>query len=324
MIQEPANMNMNPSDTDDNVVQPFQLDVSGLRGRSVRLGSVLEEILAPHAYPPPVAQLVAETMLLALLLSSMLKFDGIFTLQIKGDGPVSLLVADVTSDGHVRACASYDTERLAFALADKADGELRSPVERFIGEGYCAFTVDQDRAGHGMPERYQGVVDVRGESLMACVQYYFTQSEQIATAITMAVGRVEGQWRAGGILLQIMPETGGDLEKRPKGNTEEDDWRRAMILMGSCTEEELLAPDLHSNILLARLFLQEGVRVFSQIPVIKKCRCNVERVENILNHISVEDLTGYALDGNIIMKCEFCSHEYVFGLAEIIEEREAE
>ena len=143
---------------DDNVVQPFQLDVSSLRGRSVRLGSVLNDVLEPHDYPNPVAHLVAETMTLALLLSSMLKYDGIFTLQAKGDGPVGLLVADVTSDGDLRGCANFDAERLEHAReqlsALKTPEGSRNHLAQYLGKGYIAFTVDQgDKA-----ERYQGIV----------------------------------------------------------------------------------------------------------------------------------------------------------------------
>ena len=132
---------------DDDVVQGFQLDTSSLRGRAVRLGSVLNDILEPHAYPNPVAHLVAETVTLALLLSSMLKYEGVFTLQIKGDGPVDLVVADVTSAGEVRACAHFDDERLEQARQQlaglKATESSRNHLAQYLGKGYIAFTVEQ-------------------------------------------------------------------------------------------------------------------------------------------------------------------------------------
>jgi len=317
MSQEPANMNMNPFDTvetDDNVIQPFQLDVSSLRGRTVRLGAVLEDILAPHDYPEPIAQLVAETTILALLLSSMLKFEGIFTLQMKGDAAVKLLVADVTSAGHVRACATFDSARLA-----ASDGSFSA----LLGHGYCAFTVDQTREGTTTPERYQGIVELTGESLVSCVQHYFKQSEQIPTAIKVSVGRgAAGAWRGGGILLQKMPEEGGLADAVPlTGHEAEDDWQRAMVLLGSCTAEELLAPDLHSNVLLVRLFHEEHVRVFAPLPVIKQCRCSEDKVQNIIDTMDNEELTELAQDGKISMRCEFCSHEYVRGLEDILKSR---
>lgn len=296
---------------DDNVVQTFQLDASSLRGRSVRLGSVLNEILEPHDYPNPVAHLVAETATLALLLSSMLKFEGLFTLQIKGDGPVDLLVADVTSAGELRACAHFDDERLEHAReqlsALKATETSRNHLAQYLGKGYLAFTVEQ-----GDPiERYQGIVALEGSSLVDCVQAYFNQSEQIDTGIKLAIGLRDDQWRGGGIMLQKMPEDDGYGENA-HSNLDEDDWRRSMILMESCTEDEMLDADLHSNILLMRLFHEEGVRVFKPIDIVKSCRCNEEKVQSMLSMMSDEDLDYIEEDGNISMRCEFCSHEYVY------------
>ena len=229
---------------DDDVIQNFQLDSSSLRGRAVRLGPVLNDILAAHDYPNPIAHLVAETVALSLLLSSMLKFDGIFTLQAKGDGPVDLLVADVTSAGEVRGCAHYDAERLEHAReqlsALKADESARNHLAQYLGKGYIAFTVDQGEH----KERYQGIVELQGSSLIDCVQHYFNQSEQINTGVKMAIGQRDGVWRGGGIMLQEMPDDDGYSELS-KGNMDEDDWRRAMILMESATDDELLDADLH-------------------------------------------------------------------------------
>jgi len=297
---------------DDNVIQTFQLDKSSLRGRCVRLGSVLNEILEPHQYPNPVAHLVAETVTLTLLLSSMLKYEGIFTLQTKGDGPVSMLVADVTSEGKVRACASFDEERLEGARqqlsALKATEASQNHLAQYLGKGYIAFTVDQGEHA----ERFQGIVELDGASLVDCVQHYFNQSEQIGTGIKMAVGQdSKGEWRSGGLMLQKMPEDDGNLEM-PLGNMDEDAWRRVMILMDSCTEDELLDPDLHSNVLLYRLFHEEQVRVFDPVEVSKECRCSDEKVRSMLSMMSDEDLNYMEKDGEISMRCEFCSYEYVY------------
>ena len=165
-------------------------------------------------------------------------------------------------------------------------------------------------------ERYQGIVELQGASLIDCVQSYFGQSEQIETGIKMAVGLREGQWRAGGIMLQKMPEEGG-FEDVSKGNLDEDDWRRSMILMESCTEDEFLDTDLHSNILLMRLFHEEGVRVFEPIEVMKGCRCTDEKVESMLSMMSDDDLDYMEKDGQISMRCEFCSREYAYSRAHI-------
>ena len=301
---------------DDNVIQNFKLESSYLRGRSVRLGTVLDDVLDAHAYPEPVAHLVAETMTLALLLSSMLKYEGVFTLQTKGDGPVSMLVADVTSGGQVRGCASFDAERLQHAQeqigALSAVESAENHLAQYLGKGYIAFTVDQGTN----TARYQGIVELKGSSLISCVQHYFNQSEQIGTGIQMAVGRRGESWRAGAIMLQHMPEDAKNPEAG-MGNVREDDWRRAMILLDTCTEDELLAPNLHSNILLTRLFHEEGVRVYRPLNVVKGCRCDESKVEGIIAQLSDDDIEYMTVDGRIVMRCEFCSRDFVFDLEKI-------
>ncbi len=298
-------------DMSDNLIQPFGLDVSDLRGRYVRLGTVIDDILGAHNYPNPVAHLVAETVVLTLLLSSMLKYEGIFTLQIQGDGPVKMVVADVTTGGDVRACATFDAERVK--NSSKQVNALRSKensqnhLAQLLGKGHIAFTVDQGKH----TERYQGIVELKGSSMVDCVQHYFTQSEQIKTGIKMAVGQRDGVWRAGAIMLQHMPTA----ESRDASNIMDldgDDWRRAMMLMDTARKEEFLSAELTPNDLLLRLFHEEGVRVFEPITVCKKCRCSEDRVENVLLTMPPEEREYMLKDGKITMRCEFCSHDYGF------------
>jgi molecular chaperone Hsp33 len=295
---------------DDNVVQTFHLEATNIRGRIVRLGGVLDDILGPHAYPEPVAHLTAEAVVLALLLSSMLKFDGRFTIQTQSDGPVSLLVADVTTPGDVRACATFDAERIEHAQAS----ETENIVAQYLGSGILAFTVDQG----DQVDRYQGLVDLKGRSLSECVQHYFKQSEQILTDLKVSVQHTEEGWRAGGLLLQNMPGEGGVTNDLLQ---DEDAWPRSMILMRSCTDAELLDKNLHSNVLLARLFHEEEVRVFAPSAVQKICRCNAQRIENIIQGMSDEDLEYAAVEGAVALKCEFCSREFVYEYAALMHER---
>ena len=307
---------------DSNFIQPFQLESSVLRGRVVQLNGVLDDILKPHDYPEPVAHLVAETITTALLLSSMLKYDGIFTLQASGDGPVKMLVADVTSDGGVRGCASFDPARLQSAReqlsALKTSESAQNHLAQYLGKGHIVFTVDQFGAKTGGGEdRYQGIVELKGASLVDCVQHYFQQSEQIGTGIKMAVGRREEVWRAGAVMLQNMPEEGGINAASGVSNTDEDEWRRSMILLDTCTEEELLDPHLTANDVLFRLFHEEGVRVYDPQQVQKACRCSVERVERVLLSMGIDELEYIAEGGEITMTCDFCSKNYVFLLQDI-------
>ena len=276
---------------------PFRLESSSLRGRVIRLDSVLEEILKAHNYPAPVSTLCADMVLLCGLLSSMLKYNGIFTLQAQGDGALKMMVCDMTSEGHLRACASFKEGEIE---------EDEAPDLSLFGKGYLAFTVDQ--GAH--TERYQGIVDLKGRTLTDSIQHYFSTSEQIRTGIIIAAAPDEaGKWRGQGILLQHMPEEGG---KETATNIEEDDWRRAMILMQSCTKEELLDPALSAEDILTRLFHEEGVRVYDRTELKHQCRCSKERLQDLLKTMPKDDIEHMVEDGKISMHCEFCAKDYVF------------
>src|SRR6185312_555049 len=191
--------------TDDSVM-PFEVAKLDLRGRVVRLGPVVDEILEKHAYPVPVAKLLGEAVVLTVMLGSALKIDGRFILQTQCDGPVRMLVVDFTAPGKVRACARFDKTRVAEAIAaGKADGGA------LLGKGHLAMTIDQ---GPDM-SRYQGLVALEGGSLEDAAHEYFLRSEQIPTRVRLAVaeelragsGGASHRWRAGGILLQFVPRS---------------------------------------------------------------------------------------------------------------------
>ncbi|MHA1113259.1 MAG: Hsp33 family molecular chaperone [Alphaproteobacteria bacterium] len=296
----------------DDLLQPFQIEARALRGRLLRQGPLVDEILGRHAYPVPVATLLGEALVLAALLGGALKFDGVFTLQTKGDGPVSLLVADMTSDGAMRGYAQFDGARLAALESDDVSlgGPEGSSVPRLLGGGHLAFTVDQGTD----TERYQGIVALEGGTLAECAHHYFRQSEQIDAAIRVAVGQSEedGSWRSGGLMLQRMPigdEPGAFPEETPE--EAEEGWRRALALMGSITDPELLAPDLTPDRLLYRIFHEDGVRVFQPQSLFAGCRCSRERVETTLGGLGADALAEYTLaDGSITVTCEFCNSAY--------------
>lgn len=287
----------------DDLIQTFQLESSNLRGRILRVGPALGTLLERHPYPAPVTRLTGEVACMALLLSSMLKYDGVFTLQIQGDGPVSMVVADITEHGVVRACAKYmeNTE-----IPEVSNALL------LMGKGYLAFTVDQ---GEDM-ERYQGIVALSGRNFQDLVQHYFAQSEQITTGIRFAMERdARGNWRAGAIMLQRLPE-----QDSHAGEGQEDDWRRAMILLQSCKDEELLDPMLSHSDLLFRLFHEEGVRVFDSVRIQDRCRCSAERARNILGILPAEDRQEMIVNERIEVTCEFCNRRYDFDAARIEED----
>jgi len=300
-------------------VRPFLLEIPGLLGRLVRLGPVVDTVLTRHDYPEPVARLLGEFLALAGTLSSLLKYQGTFTLQTKGDGPVRLMVADVTSDGELRGYAEVDPAGLEMARA--AEGGPEAPggvaeVARWLGSGYMAFTVDLAPDG----ERYQGIVELTGDSLADCVNHYFRQSEQLKTGFKLTAGRGAGKWRAGALFLQQMPESGGawtpglpgEPEEIVLGSSEEDDWRRALAFMASCSDEELLSETLAADDLLYRLFHEERVRVYRVRPLSLGCRCSRARLETVLRSLPPDEVREMTVDGEVVMTCQFCNVDFRF------------
>ena len=310
----------------DDVVLPFAVEPLDLRGRIVRLGPQIDRILARHAYPTPVTQLLGEALALTALLGSSLEqgSDGRFQLQTKSDGPVSMIVVDFDAPDRLRAFARFDAERIA-ALAATGDVD----AGRLLGAGHLAFTIDQG----GDASRYQGLVALTGQNLEAAAHEYFRQSEQIPTLVRLGVAQmVTGSgavWRAGGLLAQFLPDSPerrrradlhpGDAPPgvAPHAVQEDDAWNEARALAGSVEIHELVDPTLSSERLLYRLFHERGVKVFEALPVREACRCSPERIRSMLRSFTPQeraDMIGE--DGRIGVTCEFCSSHASFEPAE--------
>lgn len=292
----------------DDLVQPFQIEPFALRGRLVRLGPLIDEILTRHDYPDPVAVMLGEAIALAIALAGALKYEGIFTLQTKGDGPIKMMVADVTTAGAIRGYAQFDAARVAAA------SQAGAAVPRLLGAGYLALTVDQGEH----TERYQGIVELQGPTLAHCVHHYFRQSEQVEAALKVAVARVPDQhniprWRAGALMIQRLPRESFTLEREE----EDEAWRRAAIFMSSSTSAELVDPTLVSESLLFRLFHEDGVRAHPAHSLKAQCRCSRERVETMLRALQPDDIADMKVDGRITVTCEFCSTIYPFDAREL-------
>ena len=306
---------MNTDEFAGDMIRPFQLETSNLRGRIVRFHDVLDNILTPHDYPDIINQLLGETLTICALFSSLMKYEGIFSLQITGDGPISMIVADITSTGHIRGCATFDKEKLKeYSALEEASPENVTALNPLsmgslkpFGKGYMTFTVDQ-----GLKiDRYQGIVELKGDSLADSIAHYFKQSEQIETGIVLSVGRVGKAWRASGLILQQMPHEGGHAEDGvSSADTADEDWNRSNILLQSCTQEELLSEKLNSHDILMRLFHEDGIRVFEPTPMEHKCRCSQERVQNVYDMLSEEEQRDVVVEGKIEMTCDFCSTTY--------------
>lgn len=285
----------------------FLLRDGAFRGRFVRLGPAIDTILTQHDYPPAVSHLLAETVALAVALANTMKFDGVFTLQAKGSGPVSALVADVTSQGAVRGYARFNEDQRE-ALSQAGDS---ASVQRLLGAGHLAFTVDQGTDAKGEQLRYQGIIGLEGATLGDCVHQYFRQSEQLETAVSVAVTAPTGDhigWQAGAMVLQRMP-----LADPSASEETEDDWRTAVVLFSSVTPEELASSALQVETVLYRLFHTQGVGVLATAPLRFGCRCSREKVEAVLATFSEDDLAHMHNDEGVIEAvCEFCGARYTF------------
>ena len=289
---------------DDDLVQPFQIEASALHGRLVRLGPTVDDILKQHDYPRPVARMLGECLALTAALAAALKYESVFSLQIKGDGPVKMLVADVTSDGGMRGYAN-----VSGAIPDD-DAVAKAPVQRLIGAGYVAFTVDA-----GDPVRhYQGLVELQGRTIADCVHHYFQQSQQFSAAVFVSAGQpVADEWRAGALMLQRQPEDELNAEQEAM----EDAWRRALAFMSTVTSEDLLSPELSPNDLLYRLFHEDGVRVYRHQSLSFACRCSRGRAASILAALPAAEIDDLTVEGQVIVTCQFCSSSQVFGEIEL-------
>jgi molecular chaperone Hsp33 len=316
----------------DDTILPFEVAALDLRGRVVRLGPAVDTILASHDYPAPVSKLLGEAIVLTVLLGSALKFEGRFILQTQSDGPVRMLVVDFITPGKVRACARFDAEGVAAAMAAGKDdpGAL-------LGRGHLAMTIDQ---GADM-SRYQGLVALEGGDLEQAAHEYFLRSEQIPTRVRLAVGEelsagaggARHRWRAGGVLLQFLPKSPErarqpDLDPgdAPEGTAphvlpEDDAWVEGRSLVATVEDIELLDPEISAERLAYRLFHERGVRVFRSIALAAECSCSRDGVENMLKSFSQDDRDHMVENGAITVTCEFCNSTYVFRPDEVADAR---
>lgn len=306
MLFQTMDKNTFPQAQPADSVTGFFLGKSGIRGRVVRLSAGLNAIIARHNYPDAIASLLGESLALTVALAFALKYDGVFTLQTKGDGPVNMLVVDVTREGNMRGYAQYDDEKLKHAGVGSA---------LLLGKGRLAITVDLGANA----DRYQGIVEIIGRDMATIVQNYFRQSEQLETAFKVFVEKNSaGQWQAGAIMIQQLPEGGGYAANNnsPGGalavEEHEENWRRAKILMETVTATEMLDTGLATPALLNRLFHEEDLECDEAIALQDQCRCSRQRVAAVLATIPASEVGELMVNNKVEVKCEFCSAVYDF------------
>jgi molecular chaperone Hsp33 len=317
MSATPAFLDTNRPDVPDIVVPrgitPFHLPGHPVRGRLIRLGPLAEALLTRHGNPPSVTVLAGQALALAAGLSSALKYRGSFSLQAKGDGAVSMLLADCTQEGALRFYARVNEEKLAAVL-----DEVATPsASALLGGGYLAFTVDQGSD----TDRYQGIVSIEGESLAEMALHYFRTSEQVQYDVHLACApRLDG-WRAAALILERVAGEGG-IDPALDQDAQNESWRTALTLAATITEDELLDDALGADKLIWRLFGSEGVAVDRPRALAYGCRCSRAKLSGILEGFPSEDLDEMAVNGAIVMTCEFCKWDFSF-LREDVRNREA-
>jgi molecular chaperone Hsp33 len=286
-------------------VLTFTVPERNARGRIVRLGPVLDAVIAAHAYPAPIRHLLAEAMVLATLLGSLLKDEqSQLTMQAQTqDGVIDLLVCDYRN-GELRGYVRFDRARL--------DELGPSPtLHALFGDGYLAITFDLAATG----QRYQGVVPLEGETLAAACESYFLQSEQIPTLIRLGVRSDAGGCVAGGLLIQHLPE-GEEGRERLHVQLDHPEWEHMRIMGGSVSPTELVDPDLDLETVLWRLFHEEReVRVERGKQIVKGCRCSSDYYRSVLARFGAAERAEMRNeDGLILVDCAFCSKVFEIDL----------
>lgn len=263
-------------------LQRFLLEGTPVRGEIVHLDATWRAVLDRRSYPEPLERLLGEMMAAGALLSATLKFDGALIMQMQGEGPVRLLVVEVTSEHTLRATAKWD--------GDLASGNLKS----LLGDGRFVITI----APSSGKQTYQGIVSLEGESVSEVLEHYMAKSEQIETRLWLACDSS----RASGMLLQKLPA---------KKTHDPDAWNRAVKLGDTITAQELLR--LPSQEIIRRLYHEEDVRVFEARPVAFRCSCSRERVTSMLRILGRGEVRSILIERDKIeVECEFCGRQYSF------------
>lgn len=269
----------------------FVFEGAAVRGTRVRLAQTSRAILAPHAYPPALARILAELTGSAALLAAALKFEGRLSVQLVGEGPVRLIVVECNATLALRATAQWDEAQVR-ALPDDAT------LDRLAGgaqHARLAIMLDPKDAG----PLYQGIVSLEAISVASTIEHYLSTSEQVASKLALFVDDGE----VAGILLQRMPSSGPD---------DDATWARAATALENAARADIVAAS-SSDPALAALFASDDLRVFKPSTPRFECSCSRERVEGALR-IAGRDEIEAALrdDGHVEVVCEFCGRVYTF------------
>lgn len=273
----------------------YLFDGVSVRGELVQLGDTYQQIISSTEYPAPVKNLLGELLVATSLLTATLKFEGSITVQVQGDGPVSLAVINGDQNQNLRGVARWE--------GDVKEG---SSIHDLMGKGYMVITIIPTQG-----ERYQGVVGLEGDTLAECLEAYFKNSEQLRTRIWLRTGEFEGQPKAAGMLLQVMPD----------GQGNESDFEHLETITDTVKNEELFG--LEAQDLLYRLYHQEEVKVFEPQEVNFECGCSRERSGSAVISLHPDEIEKIlAEEGKVSLHCDYCGTDYDFDSIDIAALRE--
>lgn len=270
----------------------FLFEQCDVRGELVNLQQTYESILENHHYPKAVQELLGELLVSTCLLTATLKFEGSITVQLQGDGPLSLAVINGNHLNQMKGIA-------------RVNGVIpeNSSLKEMIGNGYIVITIMPEKG-----ERYQGIVALEGETVSQCIENYFKQSEQLKTRLVIKQGVFNNKLYAAGLLLQKLPS------KVLENN--ENEFQHLMVLANTLKPEELFG--LEPEALLYRLYHEEEVRLFESVSVEFKCTCSVEKCGETLMALPQSEIDEILQeDGHIDIHCDYCGSHYQFDAVDI-------
>ena len=257
-----------------------------VRGELVQLDQTFRHMVAAQEYPAPVRQLLGELLVATSLLTATLKFEGSITVQLQGNGPVSLAVINGDHQQQLRGVARWQGEL-------PANPDLKA----LVGDGHLVITISPDEG-----ERYQGIVSLESDSLASSLESYFAQSEQLATRIWIRTGGTAAEPLAAGMLLQALPAS---------SEQHADEFDHLSKLTDTIKDEELFT--LPAEEILYRLYHEEEVRLFAPQAIQFRCTCSRERCEQALLQVGQVEVEAMIHEqGQIDMHCDYCGSHYQF------------
>src|SRR5216684_2845186 len=307
---------------DRDCLHRFMFEQYPIRGHLVHLDAAWRALTLHREYPAAIRDTLGEAVAASLLLAATVKFEGVLSLQLQGDGPVHLMLAQCTGGLGVRGLARYregaqadpgtavgigtDTSALAGEPGTGADSKGR--IVDLIGAGNLTVTLETDDGA----QRYQGIVPIAGERLAESLQVYFENSEQLPTRLWLHADA----FGASGMLLQKLPAADASGGHAVEPAAVEDAWRRVQLIGETLTPEELQT--LADTEILHRLFNEDDVRLFEPAPVYFRCRCSRERVSRMLQSLGdTETRSVLAERGEVEVRCDFCNRAYVFDAVDV-------